>query len=101
MRPASASFRVPEPVLPESGSRQVRAWGRRVSAWRPGLVLTQTGAGRSIAPVDARTALSVTEEAMRLLVLLIATLLLAGCTTAASDGRYATPSRGGWDNFRG
>jgi hypothetical protein len=25
---------------------------------------------------------------------------LAGCVSAASDGRYQTNPRGGWDNFR-
>jgi hypothetical protein len=38
----------------------------------------------------------------RLLVLILAVLALAGCKSApGEDGRYATPSRGGWDNFRG
>ena len=37
----------------------------------------------------------------RLLVLIAAILALAGCKSVpGSDGRYATPSRGGWDNFR-
>ena len=27
--------------------------------------------------------------------------LVAGCVSTASDGRYQTNSRGGWDNFRG
>jgi hypothetical protein len=27
-------------------------------------------------------------------------LLVAGCVSSASDGRYQTNSRGGWDNFR-
>ena len=30
----------------------------------------------------------------------IATALVAGCVSTASDGRYQTNSRGGWDNFR-
>ena len=30
----------------------------------------------------------------------IATALVAGCVSAASDGRYQTNPRGGWDNFR-
>ena len=31
-----------------------------------------------------------------------ALLALAACTSApGADGRYATPSRGGWDSFRG
>lgn len=40
---------------------------------------------------------------MRLLLLLAAALLLlGGCQSVpGADGRYATPSRGGWDNFRG
>jgi len=29
-----------------------------------------------------------------------ATALVAGCVSAASDGRYQTNPRGGWDNFR-
>ena len=39
---------------------------------------------------------------MRLLVLMIVSLvLLAGCKSVpGEDGRYATPPRGGWDNFR-
>lgn len=39
---------------------------------------------------------------MRLFVLVAVTLLvLAGCKSVpGADGRYATPSRGGWDNFR-
>lgn len=38
----------------------------------------------------------------RLLILFAAVLVLAGCTSApGADGRYATPARGGWDNFRG
>jgi hypothetical protein len=37
----------------------------------------------------------------RLLVLIFAILSLAGCKSVpGADGRYATPSRGGWDNFR-
>jgi hypothetical protein len=27
-------------------------------------------------------------------------LLVAGCVSTASDGRYQTNPRGGWDNFR-
>jgi hypothetical protein len=27
-------------------------------------------------------------------------LLVAGCVSSASDGRYQTNPRGGWDNFR-
>ena len=40
---------------------------------------------------------------MRFLVLLtVALLVLSGCKSVpGEDGRYATPSRGGWDNFRG
>jgi hypothetical protein len=34
------------------------------------------------------------------LVAVIATALVAGCVSTASDGRYQTNSRGGWDNFR-
>ena len=30
----------------------------------------------------------------------IAAALLAGCVSTASDGRYQTDPRGGWDNFR-
>jgi hypothetical protein len=30
----------------------------------------------------------------------LATALVAGCVSTASDGRYQTNSRGGWDNFR-
>jgi hypothetical protein len=38
---------------------------------------------------------------MRLLTLMIALVLLAGCKSVpGADGRYATPARGGWDNFR-
>jgi len=37
----------------------------------------------------------------RLLVLIVALLAVAACSSApGADGRYATPSRGGWDNFR-
>ena len=38
-----------------------------------------------------------------LLAALVATaiaLLVAGCVSTASDGRYQTNPRGGWDNFR-
>ncbi|MBX9947026.1 MAG: hypothetical protein K2Y40_23340 [Reyranella sp.] len=36
-----------------------------------------------------------------LLILLVAALALSGCKSVpGEDGRYATPSRGGWDNFR-
>ena len=36
-----------------------------------------------------------------IVVLVIAVALLAGCADApGADGRYATPGRGGWDNFR-
>jgi uncharacterized protein YceK len=40
---------------------------------------------------------------MRSLVLLLAALwVLSGCKSMpGEDGRYATPSRGGWDNYRG
>jgi outer membrane murein-binding lipoprotein Lpp len=31
----------------------------------------------------------------------LAAALVAGCVSTASDGRYQTNSRGGWDNFRG
>jgi hypothetical protein len=37
---------------------------------------------------------------LRALAALIATALVAGCVSTASDGRYQTNSRGGWDNFR-
>ena len=30
----------------------------------------------------------------------IAAALVAGCVSTASDGRYQTDPRGGWDNFR-
>jgi hypothetical protein len=30
----------------------------------------------------------------------LAAALVAGCVSAASDGRYQTNPRGGWDNFR-
>jgi hypothetical protein len=30
----------------------------------------------------------------------IATALVAGCVSTASDGRYQTNPRGEWDNFR-
>ena len=30
----------------------------------------------------------------------IATAFVAGCVSTASDGRYQTNPRGGWDNFR-
>ena len=30
----------------------------------------------------------------------LATALVAGCVSSASDGRYQTNPRGGWDNFR-
>jgi len=30
----------------------------------------------------------------------IATALVGGCVSTASDGRYQTNPRGGWDNFR-
>lgn len=31
---------------------------------------------------------------------MLAVTLVAGCVSTASDGRYQTNSRGGWDNFR-
>ncbi len=34
------------------------------------------------------------------LVALAMALLVAGCVSTASDGRYQTNPRGGWDNFR-
>jgi hypothetical protein len=34
------------------------------------------------------------------LVAMAVALLVAGCVSTASDGRYQTNSRGGWDNFR-
>ena len=30
----------------------------------------------------------------------LAAALVAGCVSTASDGRYQTNPRGGWDNFR-
>ncbi len=30
----------------------------------------------------------------------LALALVAGCVSSASDGRYQTNPRGGWDNFR-
>jgi hypothetical protein len=30
----------------------------------------------------------------------VAAALVAGCVSTASDGRYQTNPRGGWDNFR-
>jgi len=30
----------------------------------------------------------------------LAAALVAGCVSSASDGRYQTNPRGGWDNFR-
>ena len=30
----------------------------------------------------------------------LVTALVAGCVSSASDGRYQTNPRGGWDNFR-
>jgi hypothetical protein len=35
-----------------------------------------------------------------LLAAVAATALVAGCVSTASDGRYQTDPRGGWDNFR-
>ncbi len=35
-----------------------------------------------------------------ILAAVIATALVAGCVSTASDGRYQTNPRGGWDNFR-
>jgi hypothetical protein len=35
-----------------------------------------------------------------ILAAVIATALAAGCVSTASDGRYQTNPRGGWDNFR-
>ena len=33
--------------------------------------------------------------------IVLGALLLTGCANApGADGRYATPGRGGWDNFR-
>jgi hypothetical protein len=34
------------------------------------------------------------------LTVVLAAALVAGCVSTASDGRYQTNSRGGWDNFR-
>jgi hypothetical protein len=34
------------------------------------------------------------------LVAALAAALIAGCVSTASDGRYQTDPRGGWDNFR-
>ncbi len=37
----------------------------------------------------------------KLLILIFAAVVLAGCKSVpGADGRYATPARGGWDNFR-
>jgi hypothetical protein len=30
----------------------------------------------------------------------LAAALVSGCVSTASDGRYQTDPRGGWDNFR-
>ena len=30
----------------------------------------------------------------------LAAVLVSGCVSTASDGRYQTNPRGGWDNFR-
>ena len=35
-----------------------------------------------------------------ILAAVITTALAAGCVSTASDGRYQTNPRGGWDNFR-
>jgi hypothetical protein len=38
---------------------------------------------------------------MRSIVLTVVVLLAGGCKDVpGADGRYATPARGGWDNFR-
>jgi hypothetical protein len=37
---------------------------------------------------------------LAVLAALIATALVSGCVSAASDGRYQTNPGGGWDNFR-
>jgi hypothetical protein len=34
------------------------------------------------------------------LVVVLAAAPIAGCVSTASDGRYQTDPRGGWDNFR-
>jgi len=37
---------------------------------------------------------------LAVLAAVIAAGLVAGCVSTASDGRYQTDPRGGWDNFR-
>ena len=39
-------------------------------------------------------------KAVVVLAATLATALVAGCVSSASDGRYQTNPRGGWDNFR-
>jgi hypothetical protein len=34
------------------------------------------------------------------LTVVLVAALVAGCVSSASDGRYQTNPRGGWDNFR-
>jgi len=39
--------------------------------------------------------------ALRTIALLVVIAVLAGCNQTVISGAYATPSAGGWDNFRG
>jgi len=42
-----------------------------------------------------------TSIALKTIALLTAIAMLAGCNQTVMSGAYATPSAGGWDNFRG
>jgi hypothetical protein len=43
---------------------------------------------------------SVSLKAVAVLAAVLLAALVSGCVSTASDGRYQTDPRGGWDNFR-
>jgi len=49
----------------------------------------------------ARWRLVIARIALKTMALLVTIAVLAGCNQTVMSGTYATPSAGGWDNFRG
>ena len=43
---------------------------------------------------------TVSLKAVAVLAAVLLAALVSGCVSTASDGRYQTDPRGGWDNFR-